>query len=307
MRYVRCVVDPSLDGSPLWQVLEEQLHATRAAIRRAKAQHRGLLVNEGAAYSTMRVCAGQEVAMAISSADAKGQSVQPQPGPLAVVYEDDHLLVVDKPAGIPVHPCPGHRDQTLGNFVLHHLRTRGIDDAQLYPVHRLDLGTSGLVVFATNGHAFARLQSFRDEGTGVFERTYRALCQGVLPDQTGIIDEPIARMAPDLPRRIVAPHGKQAITHYQVLATAKEAFSLVELRLETGRTHQIRVHMAHIGHPLVGDALYGGEALGILERPALHAWRLRLTHPITEEPLIVEAPLPADMAGAIAALDWYTT
>lgn len=342
-RYVACAVDGGCDGYPLWRVLKERLGMSRAMVRRAKALPFGLLLDGAPSHTTAEVRAGQIVEANVADAPlAPGERpcVEPQPGPLDVVFEDDDLLVVDKPAGQVVHPCPGHRTATLGNFAMHHLLSTGSAPvSRLYPVHRLDLGTSGLLVYAKNAYAHGRLQASlhagaeggltggagAENGVPGCGRLYLALCEGVFGREAGVVDAPIARVDEESIRRAVDARGKRAVTHYRVLGTVPGAgsgtgldagpdrrpCSLVALRLETGRTHQIRVHMAHIGHPLLGDALYGG-AEGRIGRPALHSWRTRLVQPVTGERLLLEAPIARDMAelagegliGALGRLDW---
>ncbi len=292
---------------------------SRAMVRRAKALPFGLLLDGAPSHTTAEVRAGQIVEANVADAPlAPGERpcVEPQPGPLDVVFEDDDLLVVDKPAGQVVHPCPGHRTATLGNFAMHHLLSTGSAPvSRLYPVHRLDLGTSGLLVYAKNAYAHGRLQASlhagaeggstggagAENGVPGCGRLYLALCEGVFGREAGVVDAPIARVDEASIRRAVDARGKRAVTRYHVLGVVPAAHSggqtcsLVALRLETGRTHQIRVHMAHIGHPLVGDGLYGG-ASDLLDRPALHSWRMGFLQPVTGERLALEAPLPRDMA-----------
>lgn len=312
-RYVACAVDGGCDGYPLWRVLEERLGMSRAMVRRAKALPFGLLLDGAPSHTTAEVRAGQIVEANVADAPlAPGERpcVEPQPGPLDVVFEDDDLLVVDKPAGQVVHPCPGHRTATLGNFAMHHLLSTGSAPvSRLYPVHRLDLGTSGLLVYAKNAYAHGRLQASLHAAGGSIGgsdgrrcgRLYLAVCAGEFDSDAGVVDAPIARVGEETIERAVSARGKRAVTRYHVLGVVPAAHSggqtcsLVALRLETGRTHQIRVHMAHIGHPLVGDGLYGG-ASDLLDRPALHSWRMGFLQPVTGERLALEAPLPRDMA-----------
>ncbi len=256
-------------------------------------------------------------------AEPQGQAI-----PLDVVYEDDQLLVIDKPAGLVVHPAAGHDDGTLVNALIAHcgdslsgiggVRRPGI-------VHRLDKDTTGLLVVAKTDRAHQGLAAqFADHGrTGPLERAYRAVVWGVLPRQHGTVDANLDRSTRHRDRMAVVPadRGREAITHYErdesfLGADGSPAASLVTCRLETGRTHQIRVHMAHLGHPLVGDATYGAgfrtktallapaarAAVEAFSRQALHAAELGFEHPVTGETLHFESPLPADMAALLAAL-----
>ncbi|MFG1477620.1 RluA family pseudouridine synthase [Xanthobacter sp. V4C-4] len=249
----------------------------------------------------------------------------PQDLPLTVVHEDDHLIVIDKPAGLVVHPAPGHAAGTLVNALLHHCGASlsGIGGVKRPGiVHRIDKDTSGLLVVAKSDKAHQGLAAqFADHGrTGPLERAYLAFLWGV-PERRGLVDAPIDRHSTHRQKMAVRPGGRHAVTHWQVAETFDGAdgtpvASLVECRLETGRTHQIRVHMAHAGHPLLGDEVYGQgfrtkasrlgpqarELLAGLNRQALHAARLGFAHPVTGAHLSFESPLPADLAALHAAL-----
>jgi 23S rRNA pseudouridine1911/1915/1917 synthase len=254
--------------------------------------------------------------------------------PLDVVFEDAHLLVIDKPAGLVVHPASGHDSGTLVNALLAHcgdslsgiggVRRPGI-------VHRLDKDTTGLLVVAKHDKAHKGLaDQFADHGrTGPLERAYRAIVWGVPDRRNGTVDAPLGRSNKFRDRMAVVPYdrddAREAITHYSLDAVYHDASgapiaSLVTCQLETGRTHQIRVHMAHIGHPLVGDATYGSgfktkasklpEAARLVvdafPRQALHAAILGFEHPVTGEELSFESPLPEDFEHLIAALSGET-
>ena len=225
--------------------------------------------------------------------------------PLEVRYEDEHLLVVSKPAGLVVHPAPGHATGTLVNALLGReggrlSRAGGADRPGI--VHRLDRDTSGLLLVAKDDltHlALAQALAARE-----VERAYLALVQGD-PGAAGTVDAPIGRHPRDRKRMAVVAGGRRAVTHWRTRERFP-AVTLVDVRLETGRTHQIRVHFASLRHPLVGDRAYGADPalarrLG-LARPFLHAWRLALTHPVTGERLELTDPLPADLQGALARL-----
>ena len=230
---------------------------------------------------------------------APTSGVVPAPGPLDIVYEDPDLIVMDKAAGVLVHPGHGHFDDTLGNFLMYHYKIAG-DESDFHPVHRLDKGTSGLIAVAKHAHAQEKLKN--QLHTGDFRRVYLAVCNGVPPSPAGTVDAPIGPAEGSRMAREVRPDGKPARTRYRVFRTWGLR-SLVELELETGRTHQIRVHMAHLGCPLTGDFLYGAENRALIARPALHSARLELTHPITGKRLSFAVPQPADMAALIPKED----
>jgi 23S rRNA pseudouridine1911/1915/1917 synthase len=226
--------------------------------------------------------------------------------PLVIAYEDEHLIVVDKPAGLVVHPACGNFDGTLVNALLHHCRGSlsgigGVERPGI--VHRIDKDTSGLMVAAKTDRAHAGLaKQFADHS---IDRRYRAIVSGQPRNDAGRIEGNLGRSPSNRKKMaIVGPgQGKHAVTHYTVLEPLRGA-ALVECRLETGRTHQVRVHMASIGHPLLGDPVYGrsgsGDVRALLsrlhfERQALHAARLGFAHPITSEALAFESNIPADM------------
>ena len=238
------------------------------------------------------------------------ERVAPEPIPLTIVHEDEHVIVIDKPAGLVVHPGAGNPAGTLQNALLHH-RPALAELPRAGIVHRLDKDTTGLMVVAASLEAHAELVRQLDQRS--VRREYRAVCQGVLT-AGGTIDAPIARHRTDRLRMAVRDDGRPARTHYRVVERFR-AHTDVLVRLETGRTHQIRVHFAHRRNPLVGDPVYGGrlrlppgcgEALaGTLRRfrrQALHAARLEFVHPGTGESAGFEAPLPADHEALLAAL-----
>ncbi len=237
---------------------------------------------------------------------------QPQDIPLTIVFEDEHLLIVDKPAGLVVHPAAGNREGTLVNALLHHCagRLSGIGGvARPGIVHRIDKDTSGLLVVAKTDVAHEGLA--KQFAAHSIDRRYLAIVRGVPTAAGGVVDAPLARSAHDRKKIAIVEgaRGKRAVTHWQRLKPLKEA-ALVECRLETGRTHQVRVHMASIGHPLLGDPVYGRgksvhrELLNQLDfrRQALHAARLGFIHPVTKARLSFESALPSDMQELFTAL-----
>lgn len=248
----------------------------------------------------------------------------PEAIPLDILFEDAHILVVNKPAGLVVHPAPGHASGTLVNAVLHHCPDfeRPVSDtdelAYLRPgiVHRLDRDTSGVMVIAKTREAFQDLA--RQARAHEFERQYVALVRGDFDADAGVIRAPLGRSLSDRKRMSVnAPRAREAVTHYRVCERFGVA-SFVELQLETGRTHQIRVHMRFVKHPVLGDPVYGmtdfaawdvphpvQEALENLRGQALHAERLGVVHPVTGEKMRFTAPLPEDFEAALRALRRY--
>ncbi len=225
--------------------------------------------------------------------------------PLAVVYEDQDIIVVNKPQGLVVHPAAGHHEGTLVNALLHHCGDLAGIGGVLRPgiVHRIDKDTSGLLVAAKNDRAYLGLTGqWRQHA---IERRYHAILQGVISEERGSIDAPIGRHPRDRKKMAVEPeHGRPAVTYYQVLERlpfANATYS--ELKLETGRTHQIRVHMAHLGHPVVGDQVYGSRKQAYdLAGQALHAKVLGFHHPISGEWLLFDSPLPPYFQALLTAM-----
>ena len=223
--------------------------------------------------------------------------------PLSIAFEDDHLIVIDKPAGLVVHPAAGNLDGTLVNALLHHCHgsLSGIGGvARPGIVHRIDKDTSGLMVAAKTDRAHEGLA--KQFAAHSIDRRYRAITSGQPAPPAGTVDAPLARSPANRKKIAVVRTGKRAVTHYRTIERLREA-ALVECRLETGRTHQVRVHMASIGHPLIGDPFYGrtkGAHRSLLEtlgfrRQALHAAHLGFIHPVTSQALAFESAMPADM------------
>ena len=267
------------------------------------------LIDEGLVTVDGRVPAKAGAALAVGQRvrvtvpPPEPSELEPEAVPLRIVYEDDDLLVVDKPAGMTVHPAPGHTSGTLVHALLAHCPEIALVGESGRPgiVHRLDKDTSGLIIVAKNEAARAALAHQLKERQ--VEKTYVALVEGRLQEREGVIDAPIGRHPVQRKKQAVVERGREARTHYRVLR-AVDGYSLVEVRPETGRTHQIRVHFASIGHPVAGDALYGrGGGPPSLRRQFLHARRLALRHPRTGERLELEAPLPDDLEQALASLE----
>ena len=253
----------------------------------------------------IRLAEGQTVRVDLSFLPAE---VAPQPDDsiaVNVLFEDDHVIVINKPAGLVVHPGAGNPDRTLVNGLLaRYPELRGVgESARPGIVHRLDAGTSGLMMVARTQQAYEHLVGMLS--THQVRRTYLALVAGIPEAKSGLIDAPIGRDQRDPLRMAVSVNGRFARTQYEVLQEFDEliACALVRCDLETGRTHQIRVHLGAIGHPVIGDALYKGVREGLkFERPALHAAVLAFEHPVTGDEMTFEAPLAADFTALLSAL-----
>ena len=253
-------------------------------------------VDGEAAVGRRKVKSGEAVELTLAPREADA-AFRPEAIALDVLHEDDDVLVIDKPAGLVVHPGSGNWAGTMLNALLHHapgaasLPRAGI-------VHRLDKDTSGLLVVARNEPA--QLALVRQLQARTVKRTYLALARGRV-ERDGKVDAPIGRHPVHRTRMAVVPAGKPAVTQYRVRERLA-AHTLLECDLETGRTHQIRVHLASIGHPLEGDPVYGGRGARPFPRQALHAWRLAFRHPRTGETLQFESPLPADFRALLESL-----
>lgn len=224
----------------------------------------------------------------------------PEDIPLSILYEDEDLLILNKQPGVVVHPTNGNPCHTLANGIMKYM----LDTDQQFKirfVNRLDMGTSGVVVVGKNSHAQDNMTKQMQKGT--VEKTYLAILQGIFKDKTGVVDLPIGRPDPErLQRAVMTEGGSPSVTRFKVLEELGGAYSLVQLQLETGRTHQIRVHMAHLGHPVLGDHLYGEERPELISRQALHSSSLAFHHPVTGEFIKITAPLPSDMKEALERL-----
>lgn len=215
---------------------------------------------------------------------------------LSIIYEDDAYLVINKPAGIPVHPSMDHFEDSLSNGVRYYFDSISLKK-KIRPVNRLDKNTSGLVVFAKNEYIQECL--IRQMKNNLFHKEYIAICEGRFKEQKGVINAPISRKENSIIERCINKNGDLAITEYEVISYNREKdYSIVKCVLKTGRTHQIRVHMQYIGHSLLGDTLYGNSS-NLINRQALHAYRTSFIHPVTNLNVNYIAPIPSDMESLI--------
>lgn len=296
IRRLELKITPELAGIKVDTLLKKHLELSGTVVRRMKWLPDGILVDGSRVNTRFQPAAGQILSVRLSDPERRS-GIVPNPGPLNIVYEDGDILVLNKAPGVPVHPGPGHYDDTLGNYILAHYDETGVE-ADFHPVHRLDRGTSGLIAAAKHPHAQEVMKN--QLHTGEFQRVYLAVCEGVPEPHSGLVDAPLGPKPGSLVEQMVRPDGKPARTHYEVLSVHGNR-ALLRLCLETGRTHQIRVHMAHLGHPLTGDFLYGEENRELIGRPALHSAELTLKHPISREILRFSAPLPEDMERLLSA------
>ena len=274
---------------------------TRSAA--AKAIEEGRVLVSGKVPSKSLKLTGNETIEFTPEEPAPIDAV-PQDIPLDVVYEDDDVIVVNKPSGLVVHPAPGHPDGTLVNALLYHCGASlsGVGGA-LRPgiVHRIDRDTSGLIIAAKNDYAHQFLSAQLADHT--LARTYECIVVGNLREDSGTVDAPIARDSRDRKRMAVVSGGRRAVTHWTVLARYP-GYTHVQCRLETGRTHQIRVHMAYLGHPILGDTVYGAKKpVPGLTGQCLHAVGLQFIHPRTKELVSLSCPLPGEFTAALRKID----
>lgn len=294
-------VNPENAGERLDAFLAEQLEdVTRSAA--AKLCAGGSVTREGKPLAkNYRLTGGETIAVALP--DPQPMDAVAQDIPLDVVYEDADVIVVNKPKGLVVHPAPGHPDGTLVNALLYHCgdSLSGIGGA-LRPgiVHRIDRDTSGLIIAAKNDYAHQHLSAQLQDHS--LARTYECVVVGNLKADSGTVDAPIGRHPVDRKKMAVVANGRPAITHWEVIARYG-GYTHVRCRLETGRTHQIRVHMAHIGHPILGDTVYGAKrAVPGLQGQCLHAVGLRFIHPRTGEVVECSCPLPEEFREVLRKL-----
>lgn len=220
----------------------------------------------------------------------------PEDIPIYPVFEDDDILIINKQPGVTVHPTKGHPCHTIANGLMTYMEKTN-QSFKIRFVNRLDMDTTGLLIIAKNSHAQDEItKQMKAKST---EKRYKAIVNGIVEEDEFTIDLPIGRPDPEnVARAVMEEGGYPSVTHVKVLERYN-GYTMVELLLETGRTHQIRVHMSHIGHPLVGDFLYGGENPELIDRQALHSYKLSINHPVTGERLILEAPLPDDFKQVI--------
>jgi 23S rRNA pseudouridine1911/1915/1917 synthase len=285
------VVPSALAGERVDRAVALLLGWSRAEVQ-ALVEHDHVFVNGRAVAKSHRLAEGDVVE--VEGEPAAPALPEPEASPCPIVFEDDDVIVVDKPAGLVVHPGAGHASGTLVNALLAHApELAGVGDP-MRPgvVHRLDRDTSGLLVVARSARAYESLVA--QLGARSMSREYVALAWGFFDAPRGVIDAPIGRSAARRTRMAVRDEGRPARTHYAVRATFDEPkCSLLDCALETGRTHQIRVHLAAVGHPVVGDATYGGGRQSIaLDRPFLHAAALAFDHPATRDRMRFTSPLP---------------
>ena len=284
------------DGRRLDVQLAEASGLTRSRV--AALMEQGLCLVDGRAEVKAGAKARPGQAVVLTVPAPRPAVPQAEDIPLEILYQDDDLAVVVKPCGMVVHPAAGNEDGTLVNALLHHLDSLGGIGGELRPgiVHRLDKDTSGLLLVAKNDAAQLALSRQLQERQ--MEKHYRALVDGLMKEPSGRVEAPIARSRKDRKKMAVDPEGREAVTEWTVLAEGR-GVTLLDVHILTGRTHQIRVHMKHLGHPVCGDPIYGSSRGAKVPRLMLHAWSLAFTHPRTGERMVFTAELPEEFLAGL--------
>lgn len=279
------------DGKTLSEILKRRFGVSEMLLRRMKRTENGILLNKKPVYTIDTAHTGDLIEAVIEEENRGSDGVVPTEGKLDILFENEDILVLNKPADIAVHPSHGHFTTSLGNIVMWYYKSQG-ESFVFRPINRLDRGVSGVMAVAKN--AYSHTFAARLLHTDGFLREYLAVCEGEIERDRGEICAPISRKAGSVIEREVSEDGAFAMTRYEVLER-KNGRSLVRVMPVTGRTHQIRVHMAYIGHPLVGDFLYGEECESLPGRCALHSHRLRMELPFEAGSIDISAPLPEEL------------
>ncbi len=286
------------DGMIVRDIIKREYHLVSHDMASAKYEiDHGICVNGEQVMVNKVVHPGDVVSVKLQ--DKPAGRIVPAEGPLDILYEDEDLICLNKPAGIVVHPSHGHFADSLGNFLAYYYEQCG-DPHEVRTIGRLDKDTSGIIFYGKSRTVCAHMLEQTQNGERV--KTYLALACGIFSDEAGTIDAPISREYEEKIKRVVREDGDDAVTHYRVLKQY-DRYALVRVTIDTGRTHQIRVHMNHIGHPLLGDVIYGDGPIDGLERAALHAYHTTFRLPFSGEERELTAPIPEDMKRYIGDVD----
>lgn len=289
---IKIFVSSNLNGLMIKEILFDHYRFSRKSLSTIK-NYNGIYLNGEAVYVSVRVKEGDLLQIFVP--EETSTDILPQPIPIDIQYEDQDIVIINKPVGIVVHPTRSHYLGTIANGLMYYWQSQG-KQFRFRPVHRLDKDTSGLFIVAKNQYAHHKLAVQIQDNS--LKRIYHAIVHGKVAKQSGVINVPILKDPNHAVKRIIPledhPEAKTAITYYKIVEELSN-YTLIELQLATGRTHQIRVHMSWLQHPLVGDDLYGGELVEGMDRQALHALKLEFYHPITNELLSFKAPIPTDM------------
>ncbi|CDM68651.1 RluA family pseudouridine synthase [Clostridium bornimense] len=286
--FISYIVDEVDNGEKIRNYLKYKCNLSSRFCRSA-ALNKNILVNGEIVKLSYILKAGDKIEINLKKEE--NQDIEAEKMDLDIIYEDSDIIIINKPPNLVVHPTKSHQSGTLANGVLYHFRENG-DSSIVRLVSRLDMNTSGLIIIAKNQFSHMALQ--RDMTEGHVDKIYRAICHNKMKYSEGTINLPIYASEESKPRRIIDDRGQRSITHYKVIEELNDA-TYIELKLETGRTHQIRVHLAYYEYPIFGDNLYGKEEKEFIDRQSLHAYKLRFNHPKTGERMEFIAPIPDDM------------
>ncbi|CBA61782.1 putative pseudouridylate synthase [Clostridioides difficile R20291] len=278
----------------LKEVLLDKLNFSVRSLSKMKKE-KSVLVNGVYKKPSLKVYSGDLIEVKI---DEEKANFEPQDLNLQIIYDDFDIIMVNKPPFMVVHPTKSHYDKTIANGISYYIDNQK-ENVKIRFVNRLDMNTSGLVIVAKNAYAHHTLSTAMSENK--VEKKYITVVDGIIKENEGTIDEPIYRPTEDSIKRIIDERGQSSVTHYKVIERLENA-TVLEVSLETGRTHQIRVHMAHIGHGIIGDELYGYVDEELINRQALHAYKLEFEQPRTKEKLKFKADIPEDMKELISKL-----
>ena len=278
----------------LKEVLLDKLNFSVRSLSKMKRE-KSVLVNGVYKKPSLKVYSGDLIEVKI---DEEKANFEPQDLNLQIIYDDFDIIMVNKPPFMVVHPTKSHYDKTIANGISYYIDNQK-ENVKIRFVNRLDMNTSGLVIVAKNAYSHHTLSTAMSENK--VEKKYITVVDGIIKENEGTIDEPIYRPTEDSIKRIIDERGQSSVTHYKVIERLENA-TVLEVSLETGRTHQIRVHMAHIGHGIIGDELYGYVDEELINRQALHAYKLEFEQPRTKEKLKFKADIPEDMKELISKL-----
>lgn len=294
-RVLKYIIDEEYGGKTVKDFLIRRCRMSGTLIKGLKSTEDGIMVNGERKFVTHTINRGDE--LVISIYEDKSENILPIRMDFTNVYEDEDIIIVEKPPNMPTHPSQGNFSNTLANALMYYWNERG-EQHTFRAVNRLDKDTSGLMCVAKNSYAHAVLCD--EIKNKVLKRRYRAIVCGDVRED-GTVDAPIARSGESVIKRCVSADGQNAVTHYKVKERLGK-YTVLELELETGRTHQIRVHMSHIGHPLLGDWLYGEENHDLFDRQALHSCYIELIHPISGKKITFNSKMPQDMLNFVKKL-----